>query len=254
MHQIKALVFDVFGTVVDWRSSVVSQLEAFGERHGIAAGKTDWVKFAEQWRSSRRIAIGGGGSTNVDVMHREILDEMLDQPEWAHIGKAWDDVTRVEVNLSWHRLKGWPDAVEGLKELKKDYILATLSNGNIRLLVDMAKYAGLPWDIIFSTELFDTFKPNPKAYLETMRHLGITDPSQCAMVAAHLYDVRAAGSVGMSTIYVSRPKEDNATEVGQGGVKSKKEGGEVDLVVTSFVELAKMLREGKRGGDSGSVN
>ncbi|KAF9043124.1 HAD-like domain-containing protein [Panaeolus papilionaceus] len=248
MHQIKVLVFDVFGTVVDWRSSVISQLQEAGQKHGIFPDSTNWKKFAEQWRSSymkntRRIAIAGGGSCNVDVMHREILDEMLNQQEWAHIGRAWDENTRADITLAWHRLKGWPDTLEGLHELKKDYILATLSNGNVRLLVDMAKYAGLPWDMIFSTELFDTFKPNPKAYLETMRHLGVTDPSECAMVAAHIYDLRAAATVGMATVYIPRPEEDSAAELGQGGVKSKKDGGEVDYIVKSFVELANTLRD-----------
>ncbi|KAH9475798.1 (S)-2-haloacid dehalogenase 4A [Psilocybe cubensis] len=242
MAPIQALIFDVFGTVVDWRSSVVAELELVGKKSGAEKATADWARFAQEWRTgymtkTRQIAAGASGPRNVDVMHREILDELLTRPEWSQIGELWDESTRQSLNLVWHRLNGWPDSVEGLKELKKHTIIATLSNGNVRLLTDMAKHAALPWDMIFSTELFDTFKPNPKAYLETMRHLAV-QPHECFMVAAHIFDLRAAASLGMRTVYVPRPDEDVVVDV-----KSKAEGGEVDYVVKSFIELAQIIEQ-----------
>ncbi|KIM36322.1 hypothetical protein M413DRAFT_291488 [Hebeloma cylindrosporum] len=246
MQSIKALVFDVFGTAVDWRSSVVAELQELGEKHGkLKNNANDWGKFAQEWRNeymkkTLRIAAGASGPLNIDAIHRQILDEMLASPEWSHIGHLWDEDARQHINLAWHRLNGWSDTVDGLHALKKHALLATLSNGNVRLLIDLARYAGLPWDMIFSTELFDTYKPNPKAYLEAMRHLALP-PENCAMVAAHIYDLRAAGSLGMTTIYVRRPDEDaRALDM---EVKSKEDGGEVDCVVDSFVELAEILAQ-----------
>ncbi|KAF8961184.1 haloacid dehalogenase [Flammula alnicola] len=253
MDNVKALIFDVFGTVVDWRSSVVAELEVLGKQHGVASD-TDWNKFAQQWRSgyiknTRRIAAGASGPLNVDAMHREILEDLLSSSEWSHIGPLWDEKTRQHLNLVWHRLNGWPDAVEGLHALKKQAIIATLSNGNVRLLIDMAKHAGLPWDMVFSTELFNTFKPSPKAYLEAMRHLSLP-PENCAMVAAHIYDLRAAGSLGMTTIYVRRPHEDGDAIQLDLDVKSKEDGGEVDCVVDSFTELAEILARAAPAGEN----
>jgi len=244
MDRVKALLFDVFGTVVDWRSSVISELETLGEQSGIAPGTTDWAKFAQEWRmgyivNTRRIASGGQGPSSVDVMHREILDNMLKSDEWSHVGALWDESTRVALNLVWHRLKGWPDTVQGLFALKKQVIIATLSNGNVRLLIDMAKHSNLPWDTVFSAELFDTFKPNPKVYLQAIHHLSFP-PSQCAMVAAHIHDLRVAASLGMKTVYVRRVGEDPTVKDGE-NVKSKAEGGEVDCVVDSFLELSEVI-------------
>ncbi|KAF9479218.1 haloacid dehalogenase [Pholiota conissans] len=244
MAPIKAFLFDVFGTVVDWRSSVVAELETLGKEHGQSA---DWGKFAQEWRNgylktTRLIAEGtAAGPLNVDAMHKKILDSLLSEQEWAHLGSAWDEKTRQHLNLVWHRLNAWPDSVEGLQALKKHAIIATLSNGNVRLLIDMAKHAGLPWDTIFSTELFNTFKPNPRAYTEAMRHLSLP-PENCAMVAAHIYDLRAAASQGMLTVYVPRLGED-APEL-QKEVKAKADGGDVDYVLSSFAELAGLAAGG----------
>ncbi|RXW19443.1 hypothetical protein EST38_g6405 [Candolleomyces aberdarensis] len=161
MKDVKALLFDVFGTTVDWRSSVEQELRDLGEKHGIEA---DWPKFAQQWRTgymeeTARVAAGGEGPNNVDLMHRQILEKMLASPEWSRIAPHWSEKERDYLNLVWHRLRAWPDTVEGLRALKKKYIIGTLSNGNVRLLVDMAKYADLPWDVVFSGELFQTYKP-----------------------------------------------------------------------------------------------
>ncbi|KAF8181585.1 haloacid dehalogenase [Pholiota molesta] len=180
MSPIKAFIFDVFGTTVDWRSSVVAELEALGKERGQSAG-------------ARLMAEGTlPGPLDVDAILRGILDDLLRTPEYAHLGSAWDEKTRRHLNLVWHRLNGWPDTVDNLHALKKHAIIATLPNSSVRLLIDLAKHAGLPWDVIFSAELFDTIKPNPKAYLEAMRHLALP-PEECAMVAAHIYDLRAAG-------------------------------------------------------------
>ncbi|KZT24342.1 haloacid dehalogenase [Neolentinus lepideus HHB14362 ss-1] len=231
--QVKALVFDVFGTVVDWRGTVSRILAESNEL------SEDWIAFAEEWRagySTRTVqtAQTGQGTLNVDTMHREILDEMLSSPRWSHLGKTWDEDKRAEMNLAWHKLDGWRDSSEGLYELKKRFIIATLSNGNVRLLVDMAKHANLPWDTVFSGELLGSYKPNPKTYLGAAHHLALP-PSEVAMVAAHIKDLRAAASFGLKTIYVRRPTEDSAEE--RAAVKTKEEGGEVDLVVDSFLDI-----------------
>ncbi|KAJ7225221.1 haloacid dehalogenase [Mycena haematopus] len=239
---VHALLFDVFGTVVDWHGSVTRELERLGGEHGIDA---DWNEFATTWRrgyleNTRRIAQGGTGPLSVDVMHREILQNMLDTPKWKPFGDKLTSEARDELNLIWHRLDGWPDATPGLYALKKEVIIATLSNGNVRLLLDMAKHADLPWDTIFSAELFASFKPDPKVYLGAIKHLSL-EPRNCAMVAAHLFDLRAAASVGMRTIYIPR-----AGENPDGGeVKLRADGGDVDVVVESFTELAAILAQRK---------
>ncbi|KAJ6502821.1 HAD-like domain-containing protein [Mycena vitilis] len=240
---VKALVFDVFGTVVDWRGSVTQELEALGKKYEIDG---DWAEFAATWRhgymeNTRRIARGGAGSLNVDAMHREILEDILATPQWKSFREKLTTEARSELNLVWHRLHGWPDSTPGLYALKKEAIIATLSNGNIRLLIDMAKFADLPWDTVFSSELFGSFKPDPKVYLGALKHLSL-EPHNCAMVAAHVYDLRAAASVGMRTVYIPRAGEE-IPDVGE--IKSKADGGDIDVVVQSFPELAALLAQRK---------
>jgi len=240
LADVKAFVFDVFGTVVDWRGSVSAELRA--QTHwGLSEKDSD--SFALEWRqgyyeTTRRVAQGGEGPGNVDVMHREILDAMLASPRWKHLAPLWDDEKRHELVLIWHRLNAWPDSNLGLYLLKKKAIIGTLSNGNVRLLVDMAKHADLPWDVIFAGDILGSYKPNPKMYLSAMRHLDVR-PEQCAMVAAHIHDLRAAASHGLKTVYVRRATED-APEV-RAAVRSKAEGGEVDVVVNSFLELTALI-------------
>ncbi|KAF7303966.1 Haloacid type II [Mycena indigotica] len=238
LPDVQALLFDVFGTVVDWHGSVTAELGELGKTHGVDG---DWSSFAQTWRkgyldTTRQVAQGGVGPASVDEMHRQILETILSEPEWDGLAAKLDGSGRDQLNLAWHRLHGWPDSTPGLYALKKRFILATLSNGNVRLLADMAKFADLPWDVVFSAELFSSFKPNPKVYLGAAHHLSLA-PRQCAMVAAHIYDLRAAAALGMRTVYIRRPGEESA-EVGQ--VKSKAEGGDVDVVVDSFMELAKL--------------
>ncbi|KAF9524259.1 haloacid dehalogenase [Crepidotus variabilis] len=249
MDDIQALIFDVFGTIVDWETSVVAELKAAGERHG-SASDTDWKAFAREWRegyyaTTKRIAHGGAGPSSVDAVHRELLDAMLDTPEskWSAVRPFWDEATRQDLTLSWHRLHAWPDSIPGLQSLKQHVIVAALSNGNVRLLVDMAKFANIPWDVIFSAELFNTFKPNVDVYLSTCKHLSLP-PSSCAMVAAHAWDLEGAAKAGLKTIYIPRPTEDQGISK---DIKAKKDGGRFDLVLSSVEELATLFAESKVG-------
>ncbi|KZT64364.1 haloacid dehalogenase [Daedalea quercina L-15889] len=241
LQGVQAFVFDVFGTVVNWRKGVSEQLEA---KLGAVVPNEDWEALAVEWRENyyRRTfagAAGDGRTLNVDKLHRELLDEILASDRWKHVAPHLDNAARHEVVLFWHRLPGWPDTTKGLYGMKKHAIIGTLSNGNVRTLVDMAKYADLPWDVILSTELLGSYKPNPKMYLGAVKHLSLTDPSQLCMVAAHIYDLRAAATHGIRTIFVRRPREPDAPD----DVRSKAEGGEVDLVVNSFEEIAQALEQ-----------
>jgi 2-haloalkanoic acid dehalogenase type II len=136
---------------------------------------------------------------------------------------------------------GWPDSVEGLKLMKEKIIIAALSNGNIRLLVDMARYAKLPWDVVLSAELFGSYKPNSQVYLGATQHLSLS-PSKCAMVATHVWDLRGASAVGLKTVYVKRPNEGIRDHLDE-KVKTKEEGGEVDIIVEDLIELAKIIAD-----------
>ncbi|KAF5346432.1 hypothetical protein D9758_012741 [Tetrapyrgos nigripes] len=250
---IEALVFDVFGTVVDWRNTVAREIKEVGRRVGVEVSEDDCYAFADEWRqgyiyNTRRIAEGGEGPKEVDVMHRQILDTMLSSSRWSQsgLGSSLDEGMKKDLNLIWHRLDGWPDSSQGLKSLKEHVIIVTLSNGNVRLLVDMAKHAKLPWDTIFSTALFDSYKPNPITYQSALSHLSLSStPSKAAMVAAHIHDLRAAAKVGMKTIFVKRETEDSV-EVRE-SVRAKSEGGEVDVVVDNLEELAGLFaaRDGR---------
>ncbi|KAI0653787.1 haloacid dehalogenase [Cubamyces menziesii] len=246
LRGVEAYVFDIFGTVVDWYGSVSEALADFAG----PGSEEDWGSFVKEWRDgykeyTARVAKGGQGSTNADTMHREartlaahaILDSMLESSRWKHLAPRWDDTKREEMVLFWHKLNGWPDSSRGLHRMKEKAIIGTLSNGNVRLLIDMAKFADLPWDVVFSGELLGSYKPNPQVYLRAIQHLSVP-PDRCAMVAAHIYDLRAAASHGMKTVYVRRPTEDLGV---QDMVKCKEEGGEVDIVVNSLEELAALL-------------
>lgn len=229
---IGALVFDVFGTVVDWRSSVVAEGTARGARLGLAV---DWAAFADDWRAGYPLAMdevrrGVLPWTNLDGLHRRILDRLL-----ADRGIVLDEAEAAEFNRVWHRLDPWPDTVEGLTRLKARFPIATLSYGHVRLLLDMARHARLPWDAIFSAELFGHYKPDPEAYLGACRLLDLP-PGQVLMVAAHPSDLRGARAAGLRTAYVPRP-----LERGPGGPMEPWTEGEFDVVATDFVDLARQL-------------
>jgi 2-haloacid dehalogenase len=230
---IRALVFDVFGTVVDWRGSVIRECKALGKRKRIAA---DWDAFADAWRAGYRPSMARARSgelpwMNIDQLHRLILDELLGR---FHVeGLTEDEIDHL--NRIWHRLDGWPDARRGLQLLKRRYVIATLSNGNVALLVNMAKHARLPWDAVLSAELFHHYKPDPEAYLGAAAILGL-EPSEVMMVAAHKDDLRAAKACGLATAFVGRPREK--------GPKIKVDvapEADFDVNAKSFIDLARKL-------------
>jgi 2-haloacid dehalogenase len=229
----KALAFDVFGTVVDWRSSLIREGELLGERKHV---KLDWAAFADAWRAGYapamdRVRKGELPWTSIDALHRMILDELL-----GKFALSLSEAEAAHFNRGWHRLALWPDAVGGLNRLRGRYVVATLSNGNVSLLVDMAKNAGLPWDAVLSAELFGHYKPDPEAYLGAARLLGLP-PAEVMMVAAHPSDLRAAKAAGLKTAYVLRP-----LEFGPAGKRYPPEPeGAFDVVAADFLDLASKL-------------
>ena len=225
----KALAFDVFGTVVDWRSSIIAELEEFGRSHGVDA---DWPAMADGWRSGYapamdRVRRGELPWTRIDDLHRMILDELLAAAGITAIAEA--DIEHL--NRAWHRLEPWPDSVAGLTRLKERFVISTLSNGNVSLLTNMAKHAGLPWDCVISAELFHHYKPDPEAYLGCAGLLDVA-PGELMLVAAHPSDLRAAREVGLMTAYVPRPLEH-----GPGRPLPKFEPDEFDVVADDFLDL-----------------
>lgn len=233
MSTPRALAFDVFGTVVDWRSSIIGELEMFGENHGLAE---DWPTFADHWRAGYpaamdRVRTGELPWLKIDALHRLILDELLDR---VGIGSV-PDADVEELNRAWHRLDPWPDSVDGLTRLKHRFVITTLSNGNLSLLTNMAKRAGLPWDCVISAELFQHYKPDPEAYLGCADLLDVT-PGELMLVAAHPSDLRAARDAGLMTAYVSRP-----LERGPGRRPPRMEDGEFDFTADDFLDLADQL-------------
>lgn len=228
----KALAFDVFGTVVDWRSSVIREFEQFGQRHGL---HQDWPAFADAWRAGYapamdRVRRGDLPWTRIDDLHRMILDDLL---AGAGITAPDDDID--ELNRAWHRLDPWPDSVAGLTRLKERFTITTLSNGNMSLLTNMAKRAGLPWDCVISAELFHHYKPDPEAYLGCADLLGVR-PDELMLVAAHPSDLNAARDAGLGTAYVARP-----LEKGPGREPHHVGPDEFGFVATDFVDLAERL-------------
>jgi 2-haloacid dehalogenase len=230
---IKALTFDVFGTVVDWRGSIIREGEAFGRARGLAV---DWARFADAWRGlyqpqMDRVRNGEIPWTRLDDLHRMSLDRLLVQ--FGIQGLSEVDIDHL--NRVWHRLDPWPDAVPGLMRLKRRFILATLSNGNVALLVNMAKRAGLPWDAILGAEVARHYKPQPEAYLTTADMLGLK-PEQCLMVAAHNGDLGSASKVGLRAAFVPRP-----SEYGPNRTKDLAPERAWDVVAKDFVDLADQL-------------
>jgi 2-haloacid dehalogenase len=201
---VKALTFDVFGTVVDWRSSIAREVRAFAAEKKL---RVNAIRFADAWRGGyrpamNRVASGDLPWTKIDDLHRLILEEVLAK---FHV-TALSDAEKTHLNRAWHRLKPWPDSVRGLKRLKKKFTIATLSNGNVALLNNMAKNAGLPWDLILSAEIFHHYKPEPEVYLGAADMLGL-EPREVMLVAAHKDDLRAAARQGLRTALVLRPNE-----------------------------------------------
>ncbi len=229
---VKALTFDVFGTTVDWRGSLIREAEEWGRARNL---QIDWAKFADDWRAGYAPAMdqvrqGQIPWMNLDQLHRGILDKLFEDLKITGISEA----EKAHFNHVWHRLYPWPDSIAGLTRMKKKFILSTLSNGNVSLLVDMAKFAGLPWDAVLSAEIFKHYKPDPETYLGSAELLG-SKPNEVMMVAAHPKDLKAAAKLGLRTAFVPRPREhgdrnpDATTDT------------DFDVIATDFVDLAGKL-------------
>ncbi len=228
---VKALVFDVFGTVVDWRTSCIGELTAFGKGRGIT--HIDWQKFTDDWRglyqpSMEAVRSGKRPFTILDDLHRESLLQLLERYKAPEL--AEHEITHL--NTIWHRLAPWPDVVSGLKRLKQRYIIGTLSNGNIGLMTRLARHSGLAWDVILGAEVAGAYKPQPQAYLGTAAALNL-DPSECMLVAAHNGDLRAASATGYRTAFVVRP-----TEYGPHQTEDQAADTPWDVVTDSFHGVA----------------
>jgi 2-haloacid dehalogenase len=230
---VKALVFDVFGTVVDWRTSVAGEIEALAKRKGFTI---DGPRFADAWRaeyapSMNRVRNGELPWTRLDDLHRVVLDKILKDFRISGLSET----ETVALNRAWHRLRPWPDAVSGLTRLKKKFIIAPLSNGNIALMTNMAKHSGLPWDCILGAELVRHYKPDREVYLSAANFLDV-QPAEVMMVAAHLGDLRAAKGVGLRTGFVVRPDEYGPTRKPDLAPDSS-----VDVAARDFNDLARQL-------------
>ena len=227
---LKALTFDVFGTVVDYRSTIIAEGEQLNRNKGL---NVDWAAFADAWRgryrpSLDRVMRGEIPWTKLDVLHRRSLEELLE----VFNVTGFTEEEKEHLNNVWHRLQSWPDAIIGLTRLRQHFTLATLSNGNVALLVNMAKYSGLPWDCILSAELFQAYKPDPRVYLTAVDFLGLL-PKQVMMVAAHRDDLLAARALGLKTAFVRRP-----FEFGPAGKPDLDFDPIFDMNATDFIDLA----------------
>lgn len=233
LSPVKALTFDVFGTVVDWRTSIIREGRKLGERKGI---DVDWENFVDAWRglyqpAMSKVREGKRPWTKLDDLHRESLERLL--AEYRIEGLNAEEIE--DFNRAWHRLDPWPDAVEGLTRLRRKYVLATLSNGNVALLVNMAKRAGLPWDAVLGAEPARHYKPQPECYSMTADFLGLA-PQQCMLVAAHNHDLVAASQCGYRTAFVARPKE-----YGPNQTDDLKAEHDFDVIASDFTDLASKL-------------
>lgn len=230
---IQALVFDVFGTVVDWRTSLIRRFEKFGHDNGLTA---DWAGLVDDWRGQyqplmNEVRSGKREWAYLDELHRIALEQLLPRYGLANL----NDSQKHNLVQGWHFLDPWQDSVAGLTRLKRKFILATLSNGGLRLLTDMARYANLPWDAIFSADIFRHYKPDPEVYLGAAALLDA--PAQDVMlVAAHNYDLKAARQCGLKTAFVARPAEYGPRQTGDFAADS-----DWDYIAADFVDLAAKL-------------
>lgn len=235
LTMVKACVFDTFGTVVDWRSSVIAEATNWGKIKGI---NIDWVEFADHWRmgylpAMDKVRKGEIPWTNLDDLQRLILEDLLkkyridglseeEKVEWAHV---------------WRRLKPWPDSVEGLARLKKRYIISPMSNGNVALMTRLAKFGALPWDVVLGSDLVQHYKPDREMYMSAPFYLDLK-PEEVMMCAAHVSDLHAARRYGLRTGFIYRPNEFGG---GTAGVPDKAKPGDFDVVAISIVDLAQQM-------------
>jgi 2-haloacid dehalogenase len=230
---VKALVFDTFGTVVDWRGSIIAEGTAWGQAKGLSV---DWAHFADRWRNGyapamEKVRKGKLPWTKLDTLHRMLLDDLLHE-----FGiKGLTEEEKDHWNRVWHRLKPWPDSVAGLTSLKKHFTIAPLSNGNVSLLADMAKSAGLPWDLILSAELARHYKPDREAYLTAVELLSLK-PEEVMMTAAHRGDLEAARGFGLRTGFIHRPNEYGPTRRADTAKQ-----GDFDVVASNLLDLSSKM-------------
>ncbi len=234
LSMVKALVFDVFGTVVDWRTSLITDFTWWGRERGI---KADWTALVDGWRGVYVASMDEvrkhpeRGFVMLDDLHRRSLEKLVAQFDI----KGLTDADLHYLTLGWHRLHPWPDSIAGLTRLKRKYVISPLSTGNVARLTNMATFAGLPWDLILSAELFAHYKPDPETYLGAARLLGLA-PGEVMMVAAHNNDLKAAQSNGLKTAFVARP-----TEYGHLQKVDFDATGDWDIVARDFGGIADRL-------------
>lgn len=235
LANVKACVFDTFGTVVDWRNSIIAEATSWGKAKGL---HINWVEFTDRWRlgyrpSMDKVRKGQIPWTRLDDLHRMILDDLLKQYKieglseeekvhWAHV---------------WRRLKPWPDSVEGLTRLKKKYIISPMSNGNVALMTNLAKFGGLPWDVILGSDLVQHYKPDREMYLSAPFYLDLK-PEEVMMCAAHAPDLQSARKYGLRTGFIYRPNEFGGGPV---GVPDKAKPSDFDVVSPSIIDLAQQM-------------
>jgi len=231
---VKALVFDVFGTIVDWRTSLINDFTAWSQTRGV---KADWTALVDGWRAVYAASMDEvrkhpeRGYVMLDKLHRQSLEKLVAQ----HGITGLTDSDLHHLTMGWHRLHAWPDSVAALTRLKRKFIISPLSNGNVALLTEMAKFAGLPWDLVMSAELFEHYKPDPEVYLGAARLLCL-EPYEVMMCAAHNHDLKAAQKLGLKTTFVARP-----TEYGPLQKYDFEAKGEWDVIGKDFGEVADKL-------------
>lgn len=234
MADVKALLFDTFGTVVDWRGSLIAEFTGWGEAKGINA---DWAALVDAWRGAYRPSMDAvrnhpeRGFLTLDELQRQSVEPLAAKLGITGLSQADFD----HLTLGWHRLKPWPDSVPGLTRLKTNFVISTLSNGNVALMTNLSKHAGLPWDLILCAEIFQRYKPDPEVYLGAAKLLGLR-PEQVMMVAAHNYDLIAARACGLKTAFVPR-----VNEYGPHQKEDFEAASDWDFVVTDIADLAGRL-------------
>ncbi|MGC2324779.1 MAG: haloacid dehalogenase type II [Terriglobales bacterium] len=230
---VEVLLFDVFGTVVDWRTSLQKWFQRFGQEHNL---KADWIELVDDWRAAyqpslARVRNGQRPYVTLDTLHRESLDTLLERHGLSGIPESH----RQQIARAWRWLDPWPDTVAGLTRLKRKFVIGTLSNGGVGLLTDLAKFSATPWDVVLSADLFRHYKPDAAVYQEAAE-LMARPPSALMLVAAHNYDLEAARSHGYRTAFVARP-----AEYGPRKTSDTAAPGQWDYVVTSLEELAERM-------------
>lgn len=231
--RVAALTCDTYGTVVDWRGSVLAELQTLGAAKGLSM---DWERFLDEWKGCYRAGMDKVNSgewpwTTVDVIYRRRLDELLE----AHGIRGLTEAETEHLTRAWWRLRPWPDSVPGLTRLRSRYIISPLSNASFAGMVHLAKSAGLPWDCIITAENARCYKPRPEAYLTAIQLLGL-QPGEVMMVAAHNSDLRAARANGMRTAFLPRP-----TEYGPRQTTDLGPEGDWDVVAGDLEDLARAL-------------